>query len=364
MYADRICYENFRNIKPVCLELSQGINVISGNNAQGKTNLLEGIWIFSSGKSFRASSDKEMINFNSQYAKLSLSFFARERENNCEMLILRDKRKEIKLNGIKLIKTGELIGNFTTVLFAPEHLNLVKDGPYERRRFIDFSLSQISPKYFSLINEYNKTLEQRNALLKSIFKTPGITDTLDVWDTKLARCACLVTKMRGAFLKRLLPFAKEAHDELSSSSEEFNLKYLWFDEGNYDDEKTTYELFLLKLKKERENDIRNGTTGTGPHRDDIDIEINGRSARRYGSQGQQRSCVLSLKTAEAEIINEEYGEYPLFLLDDVLSELDFKRQEYILSKIKDKQVIVTSCDGHKMSNQTAKFFKIKNGMII
>lgn len=364
MKAQKIRLENFRNLEPLSLELSDGVNIIYGDNAQGKTNILESIFLFSAGKSFRAVSDKELINFNTAYSKAILDFEASNRNQSIEISLYRDRRKQIKQNGVKLNKVSELIGSFTTVLFAPEHLNLIKDGPSERRRFLDFSISELSPRYFSAVTEYIKLHERRNSLLKKIYDSPSLIDTLDVWDIKLAKAASTVTYMRNKYVERLVPVAVKVLDELSGAAEKLSLEYRYSEDCRIEDEKILYEDFLLKLKENRQLDIKTGLTNTGPHRDDIEISINGYPARKFGSQGQQRSCVLAMKIAEGELLYEEYGEYPMFLLDDVLSELDQKRQEYILSKLYGKQVAVTSCEPFILSdNKNIRIFSVKNGKV-
>lgn len=364
MRAVKLNLENFRNLKQQALNFTNEVNIIYGDNAQGKTNILEAIWIVSAGKSFRNVGDKELINHDEDFAKISLNFADEQREQRIDISYFRGRRKELKINDVKQRRIGDLIGKFTTVMFAPEHLNLVKEGPSERRRFIDFSLSELSPRYFGYIQEYNKIIERRNSLLKKIYDAPSLYDTLDVWDIKAAKAAAGVTRMRHDYVKRLYPLACDYLLELSGGKEKLSLEYKAFaDSTDNLVENEIRELYLNKLRQSRGEDIKNGLTGIGPHRDDLHIEINGYSAKKFGSQGQQRSCVLALKIAEAQILYEEYDEHPVFLLDDVLSELDSKRQEYILSKLYGKQVIVTSCEPCNIDNNKIKIFHVKNGCV-
>ncbi len=364
MFAKSLCLKNFRNISNQQLIFNSGVNIICGENAMGKTNVIEGLWLFSSGKSFRATREKEVISFNQDNSNLKLNFFANNRDNKFEIDLFRHTKKSINLNGVKIKKLSEIVGVFTSVLFSPEHLTLVKDGPSERRRFIDIALCQLKPKYLSLLSEYNKLLEQKNAALKKAYTNSSIIDTLDIWNEKIAIIGSEIICFRALFINELLEFAKIIHNELSDGLEILSLKYLWFSDLSATNHNEVYSTYKQKQKQLRHLELKEGITLCGPHRDDIDICLNGLSVRLYGSQGQQRSCVLSLKLAEAELIYKEYNEYPLLLLDDVLSELDHKRQEYIVEKIKDKQVIITCCDIEKLNNlKIGKVFYVANGVI-
>jgi DNA replication and repair protein RecF len=363
MIAKKLNMADFRNIKEEEINFSEGVNILCGENAQGKTNILEALWFFSSGKSFRATKEKDVIRFQQPLSKLSLLYETKQRESNLEMNIPRTGKKEIFINGVKAKKQSELVGSFTSVLFSPEHLTLIKDGPSERRRFIDFAMCQLKPRYLMLLSEYLKLLERRNAALKTAFDKT-IYDTLDIWDEKLSVCGSELIVYRNEFVKSISTFAYKNHYELSGGLEELSVKYIWFGGFEPTSKEETSTFFLEELKKHRENDIKEGNTAIGPHRDDIEILINGFPARIFASQGQQRSAVLSLKIAEGEMISKEYGEEPVLLLDDVLSELDTKRQEFIIKKIENKQVIITCCEPERFVNLTkGKVFNVSAGNI-
>lgn len=364
MIAKSLSLKNFRNIGEAELIFNSGVNIICGENAMGKTNVIEGLWLFSSGKSFRASREKEVISFNNEHSNLRLNFGSNDRDSKFEIDIYKHSKKSIALNGVKIKKLSEIVGVFTSVLFSPEHLTLVKDGPSQRRRFIDIALCQLKPKYLNLLSEYNKLLEQKNAALKKAYENSSIIDTLDIWDEKIAFIGSQIICLREIFINELLECAKIIHSELSNDLEELQIKYLWFGDFTANSQMEVLSAYKEKQKELRKSELKEGITLCGPHRDDIEILLNTLPVRLYGSQGQQRSCVLSLKLAEAEIIYREYNEYPLLLLDDVLSELDHKRQEYIVEKIKDKQVIITCCETEKFKNlKIGKVFRVNNGVI-
>ncbi|MEG1718991.1 MAG: DNA replication/repair protein RecF [Clostridia bacterium] len=365
MIAKTLSAFSYRNLENINLDFSDKVNIICGENAQGKTNLLEAIWYFSAGKSFRASKEREVIMHGANCAKISLDFLNGDRVNNLSISIKDKGKKCITLNSVPIKKTIDVLGNFTGVLFSPDHLVLIKEGALSRRKFLDFGISQITPKYSMILARYNKILAQRNAALKQSYYNKSYRDTLDVWDYKLATYAAYIVYKRVNYIKKLDVFAKKNHFEISQNKEELSLSYLW--NGNFipNSQEEIYNFYMSKFKEQRSNEIREGNTLFGPHRDDLNVMINDFSARYFASQGQQRSCVLSLKIAEAEMINEEYGEYPVLLFDDVLSELDDIRQDFILSKIDKKQVIITCCLADKFATLTdAKIFNIKNGGLI
>ena len=315
MYIKSLYLKNFRNFSDSTINFSDGINVLYGDNAQGKTNIIEAVWLFSSCKSFRTNNERELINNDSSTANTFGVFARNGREYKAEFRLNREKRREIYLNGIK-VKPKEIIGKFNSVMFYPELLGLIKNGPDERRKFLDFSICQIKPAFYDILHEYNRVLAQRNRLLKGDNR-PDIS-VLEVWDLKLSKLSALISKTRMEYLKKLDVFTKKLHSEISAGKEELSLEYLTKNISYGEDE------VLSLLKKELDRDLHLGYTSVGCHKDDFEVGINGQSARIFGSQGQQRSCVMSLKLAEAEIINRLYGEYPLILLDDVLSELDRK----------------------------------------
>lgn len=365
MNATSLKLFNFRNISDETIEFSDGVNIIWGENAQGKTNILEALWFFSVGKSFRASRDKEIIAFGEQKTQAELVFTSNGREQLLKAEIPETGRKKIHINGIKAIKASEIIGNFNSVLFSPEHLSLVKDGSSERRKFLDCAITQLRPGYVDLLLNYQKILDQKNAALKKSLENKSYMDTLDIWDEKLSTVGAKITKAREKYIEMLIKKAQLIHFDISDNTEKLSLKYNSSTEEKQNEENAAKELLKLQLDN-RKTDILRGCTSTGPHRDDFEILINNIAARKFASQGQQRSCVLSLKIAESMILEEEYSEQPVLLLDDVLSELDSQRQNYILEKIGRGQVIITCCETEKFLStlKSAKTLHVEGGKII
>lgn len=333
--------ENFRNLKDIKLDFDD-VNIIYGENAQGKTNLLEAIYLFTGSKSFRGAKDSELISFGSKFARLGIDFESDKREQSAKIFI--DDKRHATVNGVNKKSTTELGDVIKAVIFSPVHLSMIKDGPAERRKFTDNALCQIKSNYITVIKNYNRSLKQRNAVLKDINTCSDLRDMLYIWDEALAKDGAKIIYQRQKYTEAILPYAKEIYAGLSGGKEEFDI-YL---KGEFDYKDLSLEEIEQKLKKilnEKQNeDIIQRITKTGPHRDDLQILINGNSARLYGSQGQQRSCVLALKLAEASLLKEKTQKNPVALLDDVMSELDEKRQDYILNHIKDWQVFITCCD--------------------
>ncbi len=360
MKINSITLENYRNIKELSVNFDD-VNIIWGQNAQGKTNLLEAIYLFSGAKSFRGAKDKELVKFNCNYAKLNLDFYANSREQTAEIII--KDRKSVQLNGIKKKSATQLGDEIKTVSFSPDHLNMIKDGPSERRKFIDGALCQIKSNYRTLLKNYNRTLVQRNTLLKKAEKAEKVESMLEVWNVNLANLGAKIIFQRIMYLKALKPYLESIFEGISDGKENIELAYIGADtylSDVNDIEKKLYE----KLKSHTKIDVLNHTTTKGPHRDDIEILINGKSVKTYGSQGQQRSSVLALKLAEASLLKEMTGENPIALLDDVMSELDEKRQDYILNHIKDLQVFITCCDKETVLRlKKGKTFHIENGTL-
>lgn len=336
MEISRLVLKDFRNFTSCTYVPSRDVNVICGDNALGKTNLLEAIWLFTGCKSFRGARDRSLVRFGAEYARNEVSFSAGKREQTAVMLI--DKKRTAALNGIKLESTTGLFGNFPAVVFAPNHLSLVKGAPAERRRFLDTALCMLKPSYAKTLSDYNRVLAQRNMLLKDR-RNPYFSDMLSAIDVKMSACSRAVADVRYAFVDELLCSASAVYGGISDNREKLNLRYVSvlpedFGGGTYE------EMFAVA----RDEDVEAGFTKYGPHRDDIEIILDDRSARLYGSQGQQRSCALSLKLAEAEMIEKKFGEKPVILLDDVMSELDAGRQDYILNRLTGTQVFITCCE--------------------
>ena len=336
-------------------------NIIWGENAQGKTNLLEAIYLFSGAKSFRGAKDKELVKFDCDYAKMKLDFFANGREQTAEISI--KDRKTVTLNGIKKRSSTELGDEIKTIIFSPDHLNMIKEGPNERRKFIDGALCQIKSNYRTLLKNYSRTLVQRNSLLRNAESVDEVAPMLEVWDVNLANLGAKIIYQRIMYLKAIKPYLKDIFEGISGGKENIELVYIGAD--TYTDDVNDIEQRLYnKIKSHRKIDVLNHTTTKGPHRDDIEIMINGRSVKSFGSQGQQRSSVLALKLAEASLLREMTGENPIALLDDVMSELDEKRQDYILNHIKDLQIFITCCDKETVLRlKKGKTFHIANGAL-
>ena len=353
MNIQHLNYCGYRNLQPGELVPENTINVIFGKNAQGKTNLLEAMWLFTGGRSFRGSKDVDLIAYEKQRAELNLSFFSEEREQTAQIIIENARRSAI-LNGIPKKSTSELIGKFCAVLFSPEHLSLVRDGPSFRRNFIDSALCQIRPSYAMLISHYNHTLIQRNALLKDIPRHAELTDTLEIWDEKLTKYGEEIIRGRIKYIDQIRESVKTIYSGICENKEKLELSY----------QKSTDNLGQA-LKDARRGDIYCGHTSIGPHRDDLDLFIDSQSARVFGSQGQKRSVVLALKLAEAEALRKQTGEKPVIFLDDVMSELDSGRQDYLLNHLNDCQVFITCCEPDAAKRlQAGALFQMDGGRLV
>lgn len=361
MKISKIVLENYRNIENLTAEFDD-VNIIWGENAQGKTNLTEAIYLFTGAHSFRGNKDKELIMFGKNRSRLYLEFYGNNREQNAEIEI--EKRKKVKLNGIAKKSATALGDEIKTVIFSPVHLSMVKDGPSERRKFVDSALCQLKSNYRNLLKNYNKALEQRNYILKNSESLHQTEATLEIWDMSLAKSGAKIIYQRMKYIEALAPYLKDIFKGLSGGSEEIELKYIGateFTNDINDIENKLYDTLRTHIK----TDIINHTTTKGPHRDDIEILINSKSVKLYGSQGQQRSCVLAMKLAEASLLKEKTEIEPVALLDDVMSELDEKRQDYILNHIKNLQVFITCCDKETILRlKKGKTFHIENGKIV
>lgn len=367
MNVNRLCLKNYRNIENLEIEPDKGINVIFGENAQGKTNLIESIWLFSGFKSFRGSKDIDLINFNADYLKSEIDFYGGGREQNAK-LIISGNQKKILLNSVPLTASSKLIGNFNCIVFSPSYLSIIKGNPSERRKFLDSALCQIKPSYAKIITEYNKILVQRNAFLKELKYSGKNYEFLEVWNKKLAEKSALIINERIKYIKILSEEAENIYSSLSGEREKLSVFYkMRVTQSSYktvSGEVSEDEINEL-IKQAESSDILYGSTNIGAHRDEIEIKVDGISAKNFASQGQQRSCALSLKLGEAQILNNITGERPVALLDDVMSELDVNRQDYILNHIKDWQVFITCCEPSAVLRLSGgKAFEIKNGKVI
>jgi len=354
MYCKKIKVTDFRNIIDETIEFSDGVNVISGRNAEGKTNLLEAIYYISVGKSFRATQNSEIIRFGAQNAKVSLDYDDGIRTQNISMTIFKDKKRKAEKNGVNISKLSDIVGAFRTVLFCPEHLSLVKDGPALRRNYLDIAISRSRPMYLHALQKHNYILKQRNLLIKNALSDRETFDAaIDLWSMQLAHEAAIIAKFRAEFIEKVDEHIKLSFRDMSEGHEIPEVKYLSSSKQIGDelmDIATSEAKYLTLLNENHEREIYMGSTLYGAHKDDMAISLNSRSARLYASQGQQRSLCIALKLAEGEICREEFGDHPVFLFDDVLSELDEKRRDYLINRISGKQVILTCCDKNDVKN--------------
>lgn len=357
MIVESIELENFRNYKSLHLNFSDGTNIFYGDNAQGKTNILEAIYVSGTTKSHKGSKDKEMISFHATESHIRTKIKKSDLTYRIDMHLKKNKSKGIAINGIPIKKASELFGIVNFIFFSPEDLNIVKNGPGERRRFLDSELCQLNKIYLSDLANYIKIINQRNKLLKEILFHPEYEDTLDIWDEQMIKYGQRMIATRSEFIKELNDILESIHKKLSGGKETAKISY---------DPDITEDQFALSLKKARSKDLKFRTTSVGPHRDDFIFYINEIDIRKYGSQGQQRTAALSLKLAEIELVKQAVKETPILLLDDVLSELDSNRQNYLLDSIHDIQTFIT-CTGldEFVSNRFKinKVFRVVEGVV-
>ena len=360
MFIKRLQMLNYRNYNALDIELCPNVNVFMGDNAQGKTNILEAIYYCAFAKSHRTSKDKELINWNGEHAFISVDVGRERLDKRIDISILKDGKKSIRINKIKIKKIGELFGNFNVVMFSPEDLRIIKDSPGVRRKFIDMELCQLNPKYYYNLVQYNKVLNERNILLRNRSTS---SEMLEIYDMQLVEFGYNIIRDRIKYIESLNKYAEKIHSDITSGKEKINFKYI----STIKDLENIKENFYTLLEKNRSKDCDRGITSIGPHRDDFFVYINDIDTKSYGSQGQQRTAVLTMKFSSLEIIKELTGEFPVLLLDDVLSELDFNRKKYILSTIGQIQTIIT-CTGiedlYEYLDEKAKVFKVKNGEIV
>ena len=335
MIIKSIDLQNFRNYELQKIDFDSGTNILYGDNAQGKTNILEAVYLSGTTKSHRGSKDQEMIAFNHNESHIKMIMSRKGIDYRIDMHIKRNRSKGIAINGVPIRKSMDLYGIINLVIFSPEDLRIIENGPSERRKFIDMELCQLDKIYASNLINYRRTLEQRNNLLRDISFNPSLEDTIDVWDMQLIRYGREIIARREKFIDQLNDIIKDIHIRLSGGKENLLVKYV---PDAKEDE------FEDILSRNRERDIRMKYTCAGPHRDDIIFYIDELDVHKYGSQGQKRTSALSLKLAEIEIVKQLTGDKPVLLLDDVLSELDSSRQNYLLNSISDVQTIIT-CTG-------------------
>lgn len=389
MFIKKIRLEQFRNYERLHLDLSEYKNIIIGENAQGKTNLLESIYFCSFGKSFRNHNDADLIKSDREYFKIILDFFKNGRDQQIEVIVKSEKLKQIKKNGVKLKTIKELFATLNVIFFSPDDLRLIKASPLDRRKFIDREISNVYPVYVSHLIEYNKVLANRNALLKNFrnefFKDASALSNMraqiEIWDYQLVSYGIKILQKRFDFIRKLHPFAVEFHRKISSKEEKLELFYecsldddkhhLYRDYVNFGiakfSESDVEELFLKRLRDSLEQDIKSGSTKYGIHKDDLGFEINSLDAKKFASQGQQRTAILAIKMAQIEVVKNIIGDYPILLLDDVMSELDPFRQSMLLNLIKEFQCIISTTDLNGIHLEKFDVYKkiiVQNGTIL
>ena len=357
MFIESLALQNFRNYDSAEINFSNGINILYGDNAQGKTNVLEAIYMLATTKSHRGSRDKEIIRFESDESHIRAEINKNDLKHRVDMHLRRSKSKGVAVDMIPIKKSAELFGLVNIIFFSPEDLTIIKDSPAERRRFMDMELGQLSRIYYSNLSSYNKVLNQRNNLLKQIYFDKRQLDMLDIWDNQLADYGIKVVKERNNFIEMLNEIIFDIHSKLTSGKEELRLIY---DKNVGEDE------FAEELLAKRDMDLKYQSTQVGPHRDDIIFMINDIDVKKYGSQGQQRTVALSLKLAEIKLVKKLINDNPILLLDDVMSELDSTRRDALLSSISDIQTIIT-CTGYddfiKERLSIDKIYKVTQGKL-
>lgn len=362
MKVDSLKLYNFRNYKELFLTFTHNINIFLGANAQGKTNILESIYFAAMGRSHRTRVENETIYWQNQQGSIKIQFSRAGVENSLSFKLILNQNKEILLNG-HVIKQRELIGCFNVVMFSPEDLMLIKGPPAGRRKFLDSEISQASPAYYRQLINYNRILSQRNTLLKKIRERRAKPELLEEWDEQLALASAIIVEKRLLAVKKLAMLANLMHRKLTNSRE--NLTVSYFQHGTTDNHTVSSEWYKTQLCSLRQEDIGRGSTGIGPHRDDIIFTVNGMNLRNFGSQGQQRTGVLATKLAELEFLKSETGEYPVLLLDDVMSELDAQRREQLLFFIKDRiQTFITATEPKYFSDKKlGKYYTVDSGTV-
>ena len=359
---------NFRNYANQLIEFSDNYNIIYGENGQGKTNIVESLFFCSSARSHRTSKDIEMIKDGSEFSRIQLLIDKENNNQNIDIILTTNQRKKIKINDIPQKKVGSLMGCLNTILFSPEDLMIIKDGPSGRRKFIDISISQLKPSYFSDLINYARVVQQKNMLLKNIENFKNKSDMIQVWNENMSLYGSKIIKNRSDYVKNLLSYAQENHFKLTGKLEKLNIIYnpsiVCDANSNISEIK---EIFLRVLNDIRDNEIRRGVCLVGPQRDDYSFYLNDYNIRIYGSQGQQRTAILSAKLAEIDIVKNDIGENPVLLLDDVMSELDSGRRNYLLQSLTNVQTIITCTDKTIYEGNLtgdSKFFHIKNGKVV
>lgn len=360
MIITSVTLKNFRNIVYEKVYFEKGVNILVGKNGQGKTNILESISFCSYLKSFRAAKEEQLIRFGELQASILIEYLVNNITQSIEITINKDGNKQLKHNGITVCKNRELVGSFLSIIFTPDHLNLIKEGPNKRRSFIDMALCSMDIKYTDSLLRYQKVLAQRNALLKKEGINPML---LDVYDEKLAEEGSYIMLARAEYIKKLEVFAKVIFSDISKSQNKLKLLYINQFVKDVENREQVKKAMLARFEKTRASDIMLKMTCSGIQKDDLLILQNGKSLKYFGSQGQIRSAVLSLILAQSDVVHDRFGEYPVIILDDILSELDRSRQKYIFSGERSSQVLVSTCEGTKARGK-GNIIKVSGGRVI
>lgn len=358
MFIKSLELKNYRNYEQLSMNFAGGTNLLYGDNAQGKTNIVEAIYLAATTKSHRGSKDREIIQFHHDEAHIRIHYEKQDIMHQLDMHLKKNRVKGVAIDRIPIRKSSDLLGQILVIFFSPEDLKIIKNGPSERRKFLDIELSQLERLYLYHLTKYNKVLMQRNNLLKQLKFQPNLVDTLEFWDLQLVKYGSEVIRYRRKFIDHLNMIIKQIHRKLTGNREEIQLEY----ENNVE-----YDIFLTELNKKRSVDLKYTTTSIGPHRDDISFIVNGIDIRKFGSQGQQRTAALSLKLSQIQLVKEVLHDTPVLLLDDVLSELDSNRKIYLLESIKDTQTFITCTGLDEFISQhlpVQRMFQIKEGKII
>ena len=359
MIITRAQLNNYRSYEGCELLPCEGVNVLLGNNGQGKTNVLEALYLCCTGRSHRTRQDRELIRWGADFASVKADALRRDGTHQVEIILPALGRRKLKIAGQEASKSGELMGHVTGVLFSPEDLRTVKDGPAERRRFVDMALSQIKPAYYYALQRYARALKQRNEALKAVAAQPAFMATLDAWDEQLATAGAELMRHRRAYIEQLSRTASETHRSIADGREKLEIRYLPSVTMGDDVQSGLEALFGA-----RENDVRRMTTTVGAHRDDVQILVEGRDVRAFGSQGQQRTAALSMRLSELDVMREQLGEWPMLMLDDVMSELDPGRRRQLVSHLKGIQTFITCTDAEDLAGaEVGKAWRVENGAL-
>ena len=357
MKITRAQLTNYRSYDTCVLAPCEGVNVLLGDNGQGKTNVLEALYLACTGRSHRTRQDRELIRWGADFADVKVEAERRDGSHEVEIILPTLGRRRLRIAGQEVSRSGELMGHITGVLFSPEDLRTVKDGPAERRRFVDMALSQIKPAYYYGLQRYARALRQRNEVLKLAAAQPGVLSTLDSWDEQLAAAGAELMRQRREYVARLSSLAGETHREISDGREQLEIRYVPSVSMGDD-----AQAILETLFGARENDLRRMTTSVGPHRDDVLLTISGRDVRAYGSQGQQRTAALAMRLSELDVMREAMGEWTMLMLDDVMSELDPSRRRQLIGRLKGIQTFVTCTDADDLAGaEVGQVWRVSGG---